>query len=92
MTHSGLPPARAQVQIQGHHSGVAMAPQGPPAPMAPKAPSQPPPHPRPKRRMPPLSNLSRTLLTQLDARPDEAAIERLTDAGLRALLVANGLT
>ena len=81
-------PALVQVQISGNHSGAGMAPQGPPASTAP---NQPPSLPRPKRRMPPLSNRSRTQLTQLDARPDEAAIKQLTDAGLRALLVANGL-
>ena len=41
--------------------------------------------------MPPVSNQSRMLLTQMDVCPDEAAIKQLTDAGLRALLMANGL-
>ena len=41
--------------------------------------------------MPPLSSVSRLQLTQLDARPDAAAIQQLTDAGLRAMLMANGI-
>ena len=84
------PPLLSQIQTGGSHSGPAMADST--SPTAPKAPEDPgPPSPRPKQRMPPLHNVARTALTQLDDRPDETALKGLTNPGLRALLVANGI-
>ena len=85
-------PDLPQFQTKGDHSGLATGkPLAPQAPMGPPAQSQRPPPSHPKRRLPPLSCLSRMQLTQLDVRPEDAAIEQLTDAGLRAMLLANGL-
>ena len=82
-------PALAQVQTAETHSGAPMGALS--ASSAPPTAGQPLPQSRPTKRMPPLSNLSRLQLLQLAARPDDAALEQLTDAGLRALLLANAI-